>query len=305
MGKSTWNISKAPSQKGKIAIVTGANAGLGYETVLALAKKEATIIMACRNIAKAEKAKANILKEVPKADLEIMEIDLSKLKSVKSFAKAFLAKYDALHLLINNAGVMMPPYQKTEDGFELQMAANYFGHFLLTGLLLETVMKTPESRIVSLSSLAHKLGDIHFDNLQWETDYDEMTAYQQSKLACLIFAFELHRRLEKVGSSTLSVAAHPGISITELGKHQNKFKYFMFKIFGRHLLHKPADGALPTLLAAIGTDVKGGEYYGPTGNKKETKGPPGLARSKSKARDEGIAKRLWSVSEELTGVKIL
>jgi len=124
-------------------------------------------------------------------------------------------------------------------------------------------------------------------------------------LACLIFAFELHRRLEKVGSSTLSVAAHPGISITELGKHQNKFKYFMFKIFGRHLLHKPADGALPTLLAAIGTDVKGGEYYGPTGNKKETKGPPGLARSKSKARDEGIAKRLWSISEELTGVKIL
>ena len=305
MGKSTWNISKAPSQKGKIAIVTGANAGLGYETVLALAKKEATIIMACRNIAKAEKAKANILKEVPKADLEIMEIDLSKLKSVKSFAKAFLAKYDALHLLINNAGVMMPPYQKTEDGFELQMAANYFGHFLLTGLLLDTVMNTPESRVVSLSSLAHKLGDIHFDNLQWETDYDEMTAYQQSKLACLIFAFELQRRLEKVGSSTLSVAAHPGISITELGKHQNKFKYFMFKIFGSHLLHKPADGALPTLLAAIGTDVKGGEYYGPTGNKKETKGPPGLARSKSKARDEGIAKRLWSISEELTGVKIL
>ncbi len=305
MSQSTWNITKAPSQKGKVAIVTGANAGLGFETALALAQKGAKVIMACRNIAKAEKAKVDILKEVPNGDLEIMKIDLSKLKSVKNFAKIFLAKYDALHLLINNAGVMMPPYEKTEDGFELQMGANYFGHFLLTGLLLETIMKTPESRVVSLSSLAHKGGDIHFDNLQWETDYDEMTAYQQSKLACLIFAFELHRRLEKVGSSTLSVAAHPGISITELGKHQNKFKYFMFKIFGRHLLHKPEDGALPTLMAAIGTEVKGGQYYGPTGNKKETKGPPGLARSKSKARDEGIAKRLWSVSEELTGMKIL
>jgi NAD(P)-dependent dehydrogenase (short-subunit alcohol dehydrogenase family) len=305
MSQSTWNISKAPSQKGKIVIVTGANAGLGYETALALAKKEATVIMACRNLRKAEIARESILKEVPQANLEIMEIDLSKLKSVRSFAKMFLAKYDALHVLINNAGVMMPPYEKTEDGFELQMGANYFGHFLLTGLLLETIMKTPESRVVSLSSLAHKLGDIHFDNLHWESDYDRMKAYQQSKLACLIFSFELQRRLERVGASTISVGAHPGISITELGKHQSKLKYFLFKIFGNHLLHKPADGALPTVMAAIKPDVKGGEYYGPTGNKKETKGPPGLARSKSKARDEDMAKRLWSISEDLTGMKIL
>ena len=305
MKKSTWNISKAPSQKGKIAIVTGANAGLGYETALALAQKEAKVIMACRNMGKAEKAKAAILKEVPKGDLEIMEIDLSKLKSVRNFAQAFLKKYDALHLLINNAGVMIPPYEKTEDGFELQMGANYFGHFLLTGLLLERIMQTPESRVVSLSSIAHKAGNIHFDNLHWETDYVKMKAYRQSKLACLIFAFELQRRLDKAGSSTLSVAAHPGISNTELGKHIPKLMYLLFRPLVSFYIQKPEYGALPTLMAALGTEVKGGDYYGPTGNSQETKGPPGLARSKSKARDEEMGKRLWSVSEELTGVKIL
>ncbi len=304
MSNSIWNISKAPSQKGKIAIVTGANAGLGFETTLALAEKGAKIIMACRNRSKAEKAKAAILEKVPNGDLEIMEIDLSKLKSVRSFATAFLSQYDALHLLINNAGVMIPPYQKTEDGFELQMAANYFGHFLLTGLLLELILKTPASRIVSLSSLAHKQGDIHFDDLYWEKEYSKMKAYQQSKLACLIFAFELQRRLEKAGSSTISVAAHPGISNTELSKHIPKFMYFFLRPLFSFYIHKPKKGALPTLMAALGTEVKGGDYYGPTGNKSETKGPPGLARSKSKARNEELAKRLWSVSEELTGMKI-
>jgi len=305
MKKSTWNISKAPSQKGKIAIVTGANAGLGFETALGLAQKGAKVIMACRNIVKAEKAKAAILKKVPDGDVVVMEIDLSKLKSVSNFAKAFLKNYDALHLLINNAGVMIPPYEKTEDGFELQMGANYFGHFLLTGLLLETIMQTPESRVVSLSSLAHKAGDIHFDNLHWETGYVKMKAYRQSKLACLIFAFELQRRLDKAGSYTLSVAAHPGISDTELGKHIPKLMYLLFRPLASFYIQKPEHGALPTLMAALGTEVKGGDYYGPTGNSQETKGPPGLARSKSKARDEEMGKRLWSVSEELTGVKIL
>ena len=200
---------------------------------------------------------------------------------------------------------MIPPYEKTEDGFELQMGANYFGHFLLTGLLLETIMQTPESRVVSLSSLAHKAGDIHFDNLHWETDYVKMKAYRQSKLACLIFAFELQRRLDKAGSSTLSVAAHPGISNTELGKHIPKLMYLLFRPLASFYIQKPEHGALPTLMAALGTEVKGGDYYGPTGNSQETKGPPGLARSKSKARDEEMGKRLWAVSEELTGVKIL
>ena len=305
MKQSDWNLSKAPSQKDKIAIVTGANAGLGYETTLGLAKKGTKVIMACRNKSKAEKAKEDILQKVPTGDLDIMEIDLSKLKSVRSFANAFLKKYDALHLLINNAGVMIPPYQKTEDGFELQMGANYFGHFLLTGLLLEKIMQTPESRIVSLSSLAHKAGDIHFDNLHWETDYVKMKAYRQSKLACLIFSYELQRRLEKIGSSTLSVAAHPGISNTELGKHIPKLMYLLFRPLASFYIQKPEYGALPTLMAALGTEVKGGDYYGPTGNKQETKGPPGLARSKSRARDEEMGKRLWAVSEELTGVKIL
>lgn len=153
--------------------------------------------------------------------------------------------------------------------------------------------------------MAHKAGDIYFDNLHWETDYVKMKAYRQSKLACLIFSFELQRRLHKAGSSTLSVAAHPGISDTELGKHIPKLMYFLFRPIASFYIQKPEHGALPTLMAALGTDVKGGDYYGPTGNSKETKGPPGLARSKSKARDEEMGKRLWAVSEELTGVKIL
>jgi NAD(P)-dependent dehydrogenase (short-subunit alcohol dehydrogenase family) len=298
-------INNLPPQEGRIIIVTGANTGLGYEDSLILAKKGAKVIMACRNLEKANAAKDSIIKEVANADLEVMEIDLSSMSSVRNFAKTFQSKYDQLDILINNAGVMMPPYSKTEDGFELQFAANYLGHFLLTGLLLEIILKTPNSRIVSLSSIAHKSGKINFDDLQSEEKYSASVAYSQSKLACLMFAFELQRRLDKTGhNQTISTAAHPGIATTELSRHMPKLVYIVLKYtLAPFITHKPKEGAKPTVLAAIG-EAKGGDYFGPTGFK-EFKGDPGKAKSTELSNDEAIAKQLWEKSEELVGFQYL
>jgi NAD(P)-dependent dehydrogenase (short-subunit alcohol dehydrogenase family) len=295
-----FDITKVPSQKGKFAIVTGANAGLGYETALALAELNATVIMACRNASKAEAAKQAILAKVPKADLVVMTLDLSSLKSVRAFAAAYLAKYDKLDLLINNAGIMIPPFSKTEDGFESQMGANYFGHFLLTGLLLDTLNKTPGARIVALSSIAHENGKIDFENLQSEKSYSRMVAYSQSKLACLMFAYELQRRLSKAGQKTIAVAAHPGVSNTELSRHVPRLLYYLVLPLAYFFTHKPRNGAMPQLMAALDSQVKGGEYYGPLGFR-GMKGAPGKVESKPQAHDEAVAKKLWEVSEKLTG----
>lgn len=301
-----FNIDNIPSQKGRIAVVTGSNTGLGYETALALAGKGAKVVMACRNITKAETARNTILKTVPNADVDILQIDLSRLSSVRDFATNYQAKYNRLDILINNAGVMMPPYTKTEDGFELQFGANHLGHFLLTGLLLDTLVKTPDSRIVSLSSLVHKNGEINFDDLQSKKEYSASKAYGQSKLACLMFAYELQRRLEKAGyKNPISVAAHPGLALTDLGRHMPKLLYMVFTtIMGRFISHPPKEGAKPTLLGALGEEVKGGEYFGPTGFR-EMKGKPGKAKSSALSKNEDIAGRLWEVSEELTGIKFL
>lgn len=286
-------------QNGRTIIVTGANTGLGFETTVALAKKGAKVIMACRNLTKANAAKAQINKEVPTADLEVMEINLSSLQSVQHFAKEYLSKFDRLDVLINNAGVMTPPYSKTEDGFELQIGANYLGHFLLTGLLLDTISKTPNSRIVTLSSLTHNNGSINFDDLQSEKKYSASGAYAQSKLACLMFTYELQRRLEKAGHhQTMSVGAHPGIATTELSRHMPKLLYTILRYTIVPLItHSPEEGAKPTIMAAIG-DAKGSDYFGPTGFN-EFKGKPGKAKSTALSKDEKIAERLWKVSEEL------
>lgn len=299
------NINNLPSQDGKIVIVTGSNTGLGYETALMLAEKGAKVVMACRNLTKANKAKIAIEKAVPNADLEVLQIDLSSLQSVRNFAKAYQAKFNRLDILINNAGVMMPPYSKTEDGFELQLGANYLGHFLLTGLLLDTILKTPNSRIVSLSSLAHQNGEINFDNLQSEQKYSASKAYGQSKLACLMYAFELQRRLEKTGhQQTISTAAHPGVALTELVRHMPKLVFTLLKYtIAPFLTHAPKEGAKPTILAAIGT-AKGGDYFGPTGFY-EMKGKAGKAKATDLSKDKVIAKRLWEVSEKLVGLKYL
>jgi NAD(P)-dependent dehydrogenase (short-subunit alcohol dehydrogenase family) len=301
-----FNIDQIPSQKGRIAVVTGSNTGLGYETALALAQKEAKVILACRNMTKAENAKNRILQAAPGADVDMLQIDLSKLDSVKGFARNFQDRYHQLDLLINNAGVMMPPYTETDDGFELQIGANHLGHFLLTGLLMDKLVETPNSRIVSLSSLAHKNGAINFDDLHSKKEYSASKAYGQSKLACLVFAYELQRRLENAGHhDTLSVAAHPGIAFTDLGRHFPKLLYTVLtRVLGPFVSHPPKEGAKPTLLAALGERVSGGEYFGPTGFR-EMKGKPGKATSTELAKDEEVARRLWEVSEALTGIQYL
>ncbi len=289
-----------PNQQGKIFIVTGANAGLGYETTKGLAQQKATVILACRSEAKANAAMDKIKKEISDADLHFLKLDLTDLDSVRSFANAYKAKFSKLDVLINNAGVMIPPYSKTKDGFELQFGVNHLGHFLLTGLLLDVLKSTPNSRIVSLSSLAHKRGAIQFDDLNWEKRYSKMEAYQQSKLACLMFALELQRKLEQANYNTISVAAHPGISPTELARHVNKVLYVALYPLVLFMSHSAAKGALPTLMAATLEGVKGGDYYGPTGNK-ERKGKAGKARISRRAKDEAVAQRLWEVSEEMVG----
>ncbi|CAM4159091.1 oxidoreductase [Gillisia hiemivivida] len=302
---STLKLDDIPNQKEKIAIVTGANAGLGFETTLELVKKEIKVIMACRNLNKGQSAKNEILKQVPKAKLEIIEIDLSELDSVREFVKSFLAKYNSLDLLINNAGVMMPPYQKTKDGFELQMAANYFGHFLLTGLLIDIITKTENSRIISLSSIAHKNASINFEDLQSEQKYSKFGAYAQSKLACLIFSKELQRRLEaNKKTNTISIAAHPGASNTELARHLPKLASILLTPLLLLVTHSPRNAAKPTLLASLSKNVDGADYYGPQGFM-EMNGNPGLAKAESQAYDVLVAKRLWEESEKLTGINFL
>ena len=301
---STFSLTQVTSQKGRIAIVTGANIGLGYETSLVLARKAMKVILACRNLSKAEAAKAKIIQEVPNADLEIIQLDLSKLSSVREFAAKVLAKFDRLDLLINNAGIMIPPLSKTEDGFESQMGVNYFSHFLLTGLLLPLIEKTDHSRIVTLSSIAHKNGVIDFDNLNAEKSYSKIDAYGQSKLACLMFTYELHRRLTASGSQVLSVAAHPGVSMTNLGQHMPAFLQLISPLIAPLFTHSPKNAALPSLYAALGKDIVGGDYTGPSGFR-EMKGPPAKATSTRASHDEQVAAKLWEVSEKLTGFSYL
>lgn len=295
-----FNLQTIPSQKGKIAIATGSNTGIGYETALGLAQTGMKVIMACRNLDKAEQAKQQILTQVPEAELEVMALDLSQLSSVRVFADTYRQRFSRLDLLINNAGIMVPPYQKTEDGFESQMGVNYLGHFLLTALLLDLMPDTAEARVVSLSSNAHKFGRIDFDDLQSEQNYSRMGAYAQSKLACLMFANELNRKLVAAGRKMLSVGAHPGGSETELSRHMSNAEITLLKLTGLALItHSPAEAAQPTLYAALAPDVSGGEYFGPRGFL-EMSGKPGKVAQSKLAQNPEIAQKLWQVSRALT-----
>ncbi|AZQ63070.1 SDR family NAD(P)-dependent oxidoreductase [Flammeovirga pectinis] len=298
---NTFNFNTIPSQKGRIAIITGANIGLGYETTKFFVKKDIKVVMACRNIEKAEKAKQEIVKTVPGAEIIVMKLDLNSLQSVRNFASAYKEQFDRLDLLINNAGIMVPPFAKTEDGFESQMGVNYFSHFELTGLLLPLLEKTEGARIVSLSSMAHKNGKIDLNNLNAENGYSKFGAYSQSKLACLMFAYELKRRLEKSGSHVISVAAHPGGATTNLGQHVPKFLYTIVETLFGGFFNTPEMGALPTVYAALGEDIKSGDYTGPDGFN-EIKGhkPKKVSSTKYSHRTD-ISKLLWDASERLTG----
>ena len=304
---SLYQFNRLPSQKNKVAIVTGANTGLGYETTLALAKKNMAVVMACRNSSKAEAARQKILKQVPDAQLSVMSLDLSLMASVRKFANDFLNTHDELHLLVNNAGIMIPPFSLTADGFESQMATNYFGHFLLTSLLFPLISKPKQepARIVSLSSIAHKNGKINFDDLQSKKKYSAVKAYSQSKLACLMFAYELDRRVKQKNLLVLSVAAHPGVSNTELSRYLPAFvQKYIAPLFIPIFTHSPEKAARPSIYASMAQEVKSGDYYGPTGFR-EMKGETGYAEATKPAQNKEQAARLWKVSEELTQTSFL
>ncbi len=299
-----WTLSDMPNQQERVVIVTGANSGIGYEAALALAGKHAQVILTARSLDKGEAAVRNIREKYPQAEITLMELDLADLKSVRNFVQAFLAKYKRLDILINNAGVMAIPKRKTVDGFEMQFGTNHLGHFALTGLLLPILKATPNGRIVTVSSGVHTSGDIHFDDLQWEKTYDRWGAYAQSKLSNLLFAYELQRRLSTTGSSLISVGCHPGYAATNLqaaGPQMDgsAFRLWMMK-FANVIFAQGQDmGALTTLYAAVAVDVNGCDYIGPRSG---MRGYPVKVMSNNKSYDEALAKRLWKISEELTGV---
>ncbi len=295
----SWDFEMMPDQTGRVAIVTGANTGIGLETAAALAAKGATVVMACRNRQKAEGAMVEIRERTSDAKLELIELDLASLASIEAFAETFRAGHDRLDLLINNAGVMIPPLGRTEDGFELQFGCNHLGHFALTGRLLDLLEATPRARVVSVSSMAHRYGSMDFDNLNAEQSYDRMAAYAQSKLANLLFTFELQRRLETKRSGVIATAAHPGWTGTDLQRHSK-----LISLFNIVFAQKPPTGALPTLRAATDCEARGGDYFGP-GGLFELRGHPVKVETTQAARDEGDARRLWEVSETLTGVSFL
>lgn len=295
-----------PDQSGRTAIVTGANAGLGFETSKALSTQGAHVIMACRSTEKGAAAKQRILQQVPGARLSVEALDVSSLASVRHFAQRVAGTLESLDLLINNAGVMAIPQQTSADGFEMQFATNHLGHFLLTGLLLENLRATPGSRVVAVSSIAARQGRIDFDDLMAEKSYETWRAYNQSKLANLLFGIELQRRLEQSGAGTTATIAHPGASTTNLFSTPGGglVKRIFTPLTKRFLFQSAEAGAQPVLFAATASDAKPGRYYGPA-NLNEMKGPPAPARVPPTAMDTATANKLWEVSEQLVGMRYL
>ncbi|ORW00946.1 SDR family NAD(P)-dependent oxidoreductase [Mycobacterium kyorinense] len=297
-----WSEADVPDQSGRIAIVTGANTGIGYHTAAVLARCGAHVVLAVRNPEKGNAALARIVAAQPRADVTLAELDLSSLDSVRAAAERLRANYPRIDLLINNAGVMYTPKQLTADGFEMQFGTNHLGHFALTGLLLDHLLGVRGSRVVTVSSNAHRFrASIHFDDLQWERSYDRIAAYGQSKLANLLFTYELQRRLAEQQKNTIAVAAHPGTSNTELTRNLPTILKPANALLGPLLFQSAAMGALPTLRAATDPNVEGGQYYGPDGFGQQ-RGYPKLVESSGQSHDEELQRRLWAVSEELTGV---
>jgi len=305
MKSNTWSKADIPNLSDKVIIVTGGNSGLGYESVKAFAEKGATVIMASRSVDKAEESKKQIADKNKAVKIVTMQLDLADLSSVKRFAQEFKSQYNRLDILLNNAGIMMTPYSFTKDGFESQFGTNHLGHFALTALLFDLIKKTSDSRIVNVSSLAHKNGKIYFDDLTFSNGkrYDPMKSYRQSKLANLLFTYELQRRLSESGHKTIALAAHPGVSMTNLANHlKGKFLFKIFMLFSGLLTHPQEMGALPQIRAAVDAEVNGGQYYGPDGLG-EMKGDPVLVKSTPESHNKKDSRRLWEISEEMTGVK--
>jgi NAD(P)-dependent dehydrogenase (short-subunit alcohol dehydrogenase family) len=298
-----WNTEQIGNLKGSNVIITGGSSGIGLEAAKVMAAKGASVTLAVRNVEKGKRIIEKFHSENPDAALTVMHLDLADLKSVKDFADLYRSNHDHLHILINNAGVMIPPYRKTKDGFESQFGTNHLGHFALTAHLMPVLLATTHSRVISTSSIAARKGGIHFDNLDGSKGYEPMKFYRQSKLANLLFAIELQHRFGRAGTSTISVACHPGISVSNLlsrgsGKEANQLLKKMMRIVAQPA-HK---GALPTLYAATHPDLKGGEYIGPDGPGNR-KGNPVQTTEVSQLFKTEVAVRLWKVSEDLTGVK--
>lgn len=300
-----WTTADIPDLSGKRIIVTGANSGIGFEAAKAFARRGAHTILACRSMDKASAALAQIMGEHPAASAEVMQLDLGSLSSVRAFADAFTAKYDRLDVLLNNAGLMWPPYGTTADGFELQLGTNHLGHFALTGLLLDVILATPQARVVNVSSIAHRQGRMDFDNLMYEggRGYSRQESYGRSKLANLLFTYELQRRLAAAGSDAIALAAHPGGSNTNLSRHMSSGGLsWLIELLLPLIAQSAAMGALPSIRAAVDPQARGGQYYGPAGIA-EVRGHPVLVRSSQASHSQADARRLWEVSEQLTGVR--
>lgn len=285
--------------------MTGANAGLGLATARVLAERRAMVVLACRDVVNAERAADRIRSEVGGADLDVVHLDLASLASVREAADMLRSNYPRLDLLINNAGAMAVPYQRTEDGFELTLATNHLGHFAFTGLLLERLLATAGSRIVTVSSIAHRRGAMHFDDLQSEHHYKPGDGYGQSKLANLLFTYELQARFEAAGAGTIALAAHPGNARTELWRTSSRVERVLISPRLRWvnfwLVQSAELGALPTLRAAVDPSARGGDYYGPAGPFQFT-GYPTRVESSTRSHDAVAQRRLWDLSEQLTGV---
>lgn len=302
-----WTTADIPSLAGKTILVTGANSGLGYETALAFAAKGAHVVLACRDQAKGRAAEAAIRGAHPAASTSLLALDLASLADIRRAADAVRAAHPRLDLLVNNAGVMALPYRRTADGFEMQIGTNHLGHFALTGLLLDSLLATPGARVVTVSSGFHRLGKIRFDDLQSERSYSKWPAYGQSKVANLLFAYELQRKLAAKGVDTISVAAHPGYAATNLQTVGPRMEgsalvAWISELGNKLFAQSAAAGALPSLYAATMPDVRGGDYFGPNGLG-EMWGTPKKCESNAHSRDAAVAAQLWSMSEALTGVR--
>jgi NAD(P)-dependent dehydrogenase (short-subunit alcohol dehydrogenase family) len=297
-----WQEADVPDQSGRVAVVTGANTGIGYQAAAVLAYRGAHVVLAVRDLEKGNAALSRIVAARPGADVTLQALDLTSLDSVRCAADALRSAYPRIDLLINNAGVMLTPKQTTKDGFELQFGTNHLGHFALTGLLLDHLLPVRGSRVVTVSSMAHRMrAAIHFNDLQWERSYNRGAAYGQSKLANLLFTYDLQRRLNTADKFTIAVAAHPGSSQTELTRNLPGISRPVANLLGSVLFQSPQMGALPTLRAATDPAVQGGQYYGPSGFG-EQRGHPKVVDSSAQSHDEDLQRRLWTVSEELTGV---
>jgi NAD(P)-dependent dehydrogenase (short-subunit alcohol dehydrogenase family) len=302
MAKQGWTTAAMMPQTGKTVLVTGANSGIGFQAARELARRGAQVLLGARDAAKGEAARSRILAELPEAQVRIVPLDMASLASIRGFAGEFVASGAKLDLLVNNAGVMaLPKREQTEDGFERQFGTNHLGHFALTGLLMPALLKAQAPRVVTVASLAHRNGKMDWDNLEGEKSYSPWGAYNMSKLANILFARELDRRAREAHSRLMSVAVHPGISITNIAQYGTDFKSRFVKAIGGLIFQDDALGALPTLYGATEPEVQGGQYIGP-GGFGEMGGYPKVVQPRPQALDEQAGRRLWSVSEQLTGV---